>query len=93
MRTIEWTTGFKRDLKREKKGKHRKAVDSLLAEAVVLLANDRPLPAANHDHSLSGDWIDHRDCHLKPDLVLIYRKPDAGTLQLVRLGSHAELFG
>jgi mRNA interferase YafQ len=43
------------------------------------------------DHALSGDWKDHRDCHVKPDLVLIYRKPDADRLQLVRLGSHSEL--
>ena len=43
------------------------------------------------DHGLSGEWSDHRDCHVKPDLVLIYQKPDAGTLRLVRLGSHSEL--
>jgi addiction module RelE/StbE family toxin len=42
-------------------------------------------------YALSGDWQDHRDCHLKPDLVLIYRKPDDAELQLVRLGSHSEL--
>ena len=54
---------------------------------------DRPMPAAYQDHPLSGNWNDHRDCHLKPDLVLIYRKPDKLTLQLVRLGSHNELFG
>jgi mRNA interferase YafQ len=43
------------------------------------------------DHVLAGNWQDHRDCHIKPDLVLIYRKPDPQTLQLVRLGSHSEL--
>jgi mRNA interferase YafQ len=43
------------------------------------------------DHALSGEWKDHRDCHLKPDLVLIYRLPDVETLELVRLGSHSEL--
>ncbi|MCW5584238.1 MAG: type II toxin-antitoxin system mRNA interferase toxin, RelE/StbE family, partial [Gammaproteobacteria bacterium] len=37
------------------------------------------------------EWADHRDCHIKPDLVLIYRKPDDDTLELVRLGSHSEL--
>jgi mRNA interferase YafQ len=43
-------------------------------------------------HALDGhDWIDHRDCHVRPDLILIYRKPDDGTLELVRLGSHSEL--
>ena len=43
------------------------------------------------DHPLTGQWEDHRDCHVRPDLVLIYRLPDADTLQLVRLGSHSEL--
>jgi mRNA interferase YafQ len=40
---------------------------------------------------LSSNWQDCRDCHIRPDLVLIYRKPDDQTLQLVRLGSHSEL--
>ncbi|KMQ72798.1 YafQ toxin protein [Candidatus Burkholderia pumila] len=53
----------------------------------------RRCPRSNLDHALIGEWSDHRDCHLKPDLVLIliYRKPDPSTLQLVRLGSHTEL--
>ncbi len=38
-----------------------------------------------------GEWSDHRDCHIRPDLVLIYRKPDNDSLELVRLGSHSEL--
>ncbi|MGA9964633.1 MAG: type II toxin-antitoxin system YafQ family toxin [Terriglobales bacterium] len=45
------------------------------------------------DHPLGGEWRDHRECHLKPDLLLIYRKPNADLLQLIRLGSHSELFG
>jgi mRNA interferase YafQ len=49
------------------------------------------LPARYFDHALSGEWKDHRDCHLKPDLVLIYRRNEDGTLVLVRLGSHSEL--
>ncbi|MDP4021410.1 type II toxin-antitoxin system mRNA interferase toxin, RelE/StbE family [Methylobacterium sp. NEAU 140] len=52
---------------------------------------DRPLAPRNRDHAPIGDWCDYRDCHVKPDLVLIDRLPDAGTLQRVRLGSHAEL--
>jgi mRNA interferase YafQ len=55
------------------------------------LANDEPLPESLRDHALGGEWKDHRDCHVKPDLVLIYIKPDADTLQRVRLGSHSEL--
>jgi mRNA interferase YafQ len=50
-----------------------------------------PLAARQRDHALTGDWKDFRDCHVKPDLVLIYSKPDDQTLVLVRLGSHAEL--
>jgi mRNA interferase YafQ len=42
--------------------------------------------------SLSGNWAGYRECHLKPDLLLIYCKPDASTLRLARLGSHSELF-
>jgi mRNA interferase YafQ len=43
------------------------------------------------DHPLGGEWNDHRDCHIRPDLILIYRKPDDASLELVRLGSHSEL--
>lgn len=93
MRRIELTTAFRRDFKREKRGRHRGELDSLVAGAVSLLAEDNPLPERNRDHRLGGDWHDHRECHLQPDLLLIYRKPDSEVLQLVRLGSHSELFG
>jgi len=56
-----------------------------------MLVNNRPLPKKHQDHALTGDWKDHRDCHIKPDLILIYRKPDNEVLQLVRLGSHSQL--
>jgi len=60
---------------------------------VTLLVEDRPLPTSKHDHQLGGEWADHRECHLRPDLLPIYRKPNPETLQLIRLGSHSELFG
>ena len=91
MRTIERTTQFKRDYQRESKGRHRASLDANLAPVVEALANDQPLAPRQHDHALSGEWADHRDCHVKPDLVLIYQKPDVDTLRLVRLGSHSEL--
>ena len=56
-----------------------------------MLANDESLPKRYFDHALSGEWSDYRDCHIRPDLVLIYRKSDSETLELVRLGSHSEL--
>ncbi|MGH7076223.1 MAG: type II toxin-antitoxin system YafQ family toxin [Stellaceae bacterium] len=49
------------------------------------------MPRRYFDHALSGEWQDFRDCHIRPDLILIYRKPDEATLELVRLGSHGEL--
>jgi len=55
------------------------------------LASDRPLAPRYRDHALAGQWKDYRDCHLRPDLVLIYRKPDNRHLDLVRLGSHSAL--
>jgi mRNA interferase YafQ len=91
MRTIKQTGQFKRDLKREAKGPHRKALQEDFVPVVETLAIDQPLDPKYRDHPLSGDWADHRDCHIKPDLVLIYRKPDDDVLQLVCLGSHSEL--
>ena len=58
---------------------------------MILLAQDLPLPDRSHDHALTGDWKEFRDCHLKPDLVLIYWFPGLETLELTRLGSHSEL--
>ncbi len=91
MREIKYTSRFKRDYKREKAGEHGKKLDALLMEVVNLLAADRTLPRRNFDHPLSGEWNDCRDCHIKPDLILIYREPDDNSLELVRLGSHSEL--
>ena len=91
MRTIERTGQFKRDYKREAKGLHRATLESILVEVLKALAHDQTLAEKYRDHALTGDWKDYRDCHIKPDLVLIYRKPDADRLQLVRLGSHSEL--
>jgi len=92
MREIERTSQFKRDYKRENRGRHSADLQELLQSVLERLANDEALAASFQDHSLSGDWKDHRECHLKPDLLLIYKKPDTEILRLVRLGSHSELF-
>ncbi|PHV06728.1 type II toxin-antitoxin system mRNA interferase toxin, RelE/StbE family [Janthinobacterium sp. BJB412] len=68
-------------------------MDAELQTVLEKLVVDSPLAASQRDHSLSGDWLGHRECHLKPDLLLIYKKPDDNKLVLVRLGSHSELFG
>jgi mRNA interferase YafQ len=91
MRTVKYTNRFKRDYRREKSGRHGRNLDKLLMEVVEMLAGDKPLPQRNFDHPPTREWNDHRDCHVRPDLVLIYRKPDDTSLELVRLGSHSEL--
>jgi mRNA interferase YafQ len=92
IRTLEWSTAYERDYKREFKT-YNKALDDLLASPLADLMTDRPLPPNKQDHKLSGEWEGCRECHLKPDLLLIYEKPDEEMLRLVRLGSHSELFG
>ena len=87
MRTIERSSAFKRDFK-----KHGD-IDAALIEVLYKLLNDDPLPEKYRDHSLIGDWDGYRECHVKPDLLLIYKMSDENTLRLARLGSHSELFG
>lgn len=94
MRTIKRTNQFKRDYTRETKGRswtYVQKLDAELAAVVHMLVVDGTLEPRYRDHPLLNAWKDHRDCHVRPDLVLIYRKSDDSSLELVRLGSHSEL--
>ena len=91
MRDIERTTRFGRDYKREVRGRHGATLEASFLAVLQSLVTDEPLAERYRDHSLSGDWAGFRDCHIKPDLILIYEKLDGLTLRLVRLGSHSEL--
>jgi mRNA interferase YafQ len=93
MREIERSSQFKRDFRRIKETpRHRKDLEELLSSVLTRLVIDASLSANNRDHALAGDWHGYRECHLKPDLLLIYSKPGPNTLRLARLGSHSELF-
>ena len=93
MRTIERSTAFKRDYKRVKaQPRHSRDLELRLTSVLKLLLTDQPLPMENRDHALIGNWTSYRECHVKPDLLLIYRKTDANILRLARLGSHSDLF-
>jgi mRNA interferase YafQ len=92
MRTIEWTSAFKRDYKRVKSTPRHKDIETLLSGIAGRLVDDMPLPEKHRDHRLDGNWKGHRECHLKPDLLLIYQLPDETILRFVRMGSHSELF-
>jgi mRNA interferase YafQ len=89
MKALDRTTKFRRDLRREVKTDP--GVQELLKPVISDLLEGKALPEKMKDHPLSGEWKDHRDCHVKPDLVLIY-KTDDEAVTLVRLGSHSELF-
>ena len=91
VRTSARTGQVKREYTREARGQHRASLDASLVPILVALADDQPREPRHRDHPLSGEWADHRDGHVKPDLVLIDQKPDGDTLRLVRLGSPAEL--
>jgi len=89
MKALDTTTKFRRDLKREVKT--NPDIQEFLKPVISDLLEGKTLPEKMKDHPLSGEWKDHRDCHVKPDLVLIY-KTDDEAVTLVRLGSHSELF-
>ena len=80
MRKIERTTRFRRDYKRVSRGRHGADLDERLAVIVQALADDNALEPRHHDHALSGPWADFRDCHARPDLVLIYQTEPAGPM-------------
>lgn len=88
---VKPTTQFKKDYKLAMK---RGLKISLLEDIVAQLALGEPLPKKNKDHALSGDWIGHRECHIQPDWLLVYRvEENVLVLTLARTGTHADLFG
>ena len=92
MRGIEQTNAYKKDLRREGRGPNLTILNSVLPEVLSDLANGIPLVPKYRDHKLTGEWEGCRDCHLKPDLVMIYEVSDEVVI-LHRIGSHATLFG
>lgn len=84
----EYTNRFKKDLKNIEK---RNWDTNLLKEVIKLLCSEMPLEERYRDHSLNGNWADHRECHIQPDWLLIY-KVGNGILVLERTGSHSDLF-
>ena len=92
MRKINHGRAFRRDYSREKRGQYGLRLNEQLDAALQLLANDQPLPSRFRDHPIHGNRAGERNCHIRPDLVLIYSKPSPTDLNLVRLASHGELF-
>lgn len=89
MLKIEYSTQFKKDFKKIAKLPIPDVVE--VGHVIKQIQLGEKLPEKYVDHSLSGNWQSYRDCHVKPDLVLIYKVDDT-SLKLARIGTHAELF-
>jgi len=93
-RASDYTREFLKDWKRLSHS-GRYDMNKLKEAMLLLIANDGPLPPEWLDHSLTGDWSGHRECHIGGDFLLIYRLDDSGNSGLVvfvRSGTHSELF-
>ena len=65
----------------------------LMFELIDRLANNETLEEKYHDHKLKGEFLGYRECHIKPDLLLLYQKhDDILVLVCINVGSHSELF-
>ncbi|MCM1271144.1 MAG: type II toxin-antitoxin system YafQ family toxin [Ruminococcus flavefaciens] len=86
--TLDRTAIFKKDLKKAIK---RGCDIKLLTDIIEKLQNGESLPEKNKDHALTGNWKGHRECHITPDWLLIYRIfEDTLILSLVRTGTHSD---
>ncbi len=89
MYTLDYSTQFKKDFKKITKMPIPDIIE--VGSVISELQKGQTLEAKYVDHPLSGNWNKFRDCHIKPDLVLIYRIYE-NTLQLARIGSHSDIF-
>lgn len=88
---VKFTTQFRKDYKLAMK---RGLKIELLERVIMLLAAGEALPEKNKDHAFTGNWVGHRECHILPDWLLVYRvEDDILVLTLTRTGTHSDLFG
>ena len=80
---------FKKDRRRCIKHGYNMGLLNAVVNTLLIPAS---LPPINKDHPLSGNWINHQECHIQSDWLLIYRI-DGNDLYLDRTGTHADLFG
>ena len=95
MRRIEQTKAFKKDFRRIFKGVYHNILEKggEFDRVVLTLANNIPLAPKYKDHPLHGEWNGSRECHIRPDLLLVYRYEGDELILLQMLGSHSEIFG
>lgn len=90
MLDIRYSNKFKKDYKKIIKRGYN---PQLLQNVLTILCDEKPLPPEYKDHNLSGNYAGHRECHITPDWLLIYKiEQDILTLSLTRTGTHSDLF-
>ena len=90
MLELRYSAKFKKDFKTIQK---RGYDINLFTEVLNILANEQPLPLKYRDHALTGCYDGHRECHIQPDWLLIYKiEKDILTLTITRIGTHSDLF-
>ena len=90
MKKLQPTTQFKKDYKRVKNNPRK--VEAL-KEVLEMLKNEQSIPAEYYPHALQGDYKGCMECHILGDFLLIWFDEESDIIELVRLGSHSELFG
>ena len=89
MRQIATTNKYRKDWELAKR---RNLPIQELNDVIYKLANDIPLPKEKKDHALRGNYVGYRECHIRPDWLLIYRKTDNNELQILELCSNVRGF-
>lgn len=90
MKILVQSTQYKKDLKRIRNDEKKAAA---LLEILKKLENEIPIPQENRPHLLTGDYKGYMECHIQGDFLLIWFDPDTNEIDLIRLGSHSELYG
>lgn len=90
MKKLRPSTQYKKDLKRIRNNPGKAKA---LLEVLVLLENELPIPDKYKPHTLINDYVGCMECHIQGDFLLIWFDPQTGDIDLLRLGSHSELFG
>ena len=89
MLEITYSNQFKKDFKKLRKLPLPDL--KIIFEVISTLEKEANIDTKYKDHELIGNWSSFRECHVKPDLLLIYKK-NVSELQLARIGTHSDLF-
>lgn len=90
MKRLKPSTQYKKDVKRILNNPRKLKA---LQEIVDKLKHEIPIPPRNKPHMLTGNYAGYMECHIEGDFLLIWLDPDTDQIDLIRLGSHSELFG